>query len=241
MSTSVIWQIPVPPKKKVSRTSNKPISVGRRLLTAGLRDIMVPDKAEEDNSQPAMISKPAPTPPRRLSLPMKRTRVDAMESEGSSPKGIRKHQFIEFLKKLPRIDTVWRNENNVGPDEVYPALSAIMFETVMIFSMLKEDDEGDRFSIRAELYSRDRVKSSLEYVCQLQVCLQNDKILSSWTDWKITPQHGIFVWLFHKWLSRPPKSVCVLKDKTELDMLDAQCGLDWRHDYSHYVWEKDVE
>lgn len=163
------------------------------------------------------------------------------------------------------ITPAWRNANAVGTKDTPSVLSKHVSESILVFSFKEVEDEEDQPSLNesaagnsnssgktlvigATMYRRNNRKKAapLDQNCQavLRIRKTDCKIVQRWTDWSPNAyvprmRPGIFVWMARKYLSKlptHPRQVCVLADKADLHAQDAACGLDWRHDYTHYVF-----
>ena len=159
--------------------------------------------------------------------------------------------FIGFLNRLPSASYVWRSENGVGTEHTPTRLSRHISESILVFSFRskRHHDSTTTQVIGATMYRRNNRKkrSPMDKRGQLVVHVRQGVIAHTWTSWSPNAcnfhmQHGIFVWLFRDYIARVPleAQICVLDNEKDLRRRDGEQGLDWRGDFTHYVFAKNA-
>ena len=139
----------------------------------------------------------------------------------------------------------WHKNNGVGSHADTPSgLSKHIKHSLLVFSF---KINRACLVLGATMYRRNHKNRSepLNRQCQAVIRIKNDKITHRWTDWSAHEQgahigSGIFVWLVREYLATKvlPNRICVLASESDLCLRDKELGLDWRPDYSHYVFEQ---
>ncbi len=172
-------------------------------------------------------------------------------SANSNPRAL---DFLNFIFRLPPTDPTWRNDNGVGTMHTPSGLSKHIRDSTLVFSFktLTSPEGGTTsrkpiFVLGATMHRRNNRKAStpLERQCQAVIHIQESKIINKWTDWEPNADRtrmcpGMFVWMIRDFLSvkKIEKSkICVLINEQDLHKKDSVCGLDWRHDFTHYVFQ----
>lgn len=140
----------------------------------------------------------------------------------------------------------WRQANGFedpAPSDLFRHIG----EAIVVFSFQREDSV---VVLGASLYRRSKVTRQMEQECQLVLRMegQHCQHVIRWSDWTPTGtpneklrsmRNGLLGWMIQRYLTKPikePKRICVLNNDEDLRCKDHECGLDWRHDLSHYVF-----
>jgi len=117
----------------------------------------------------------------------------------------------------------------------------------------------------ASMYRRNKSKPDqpMEDICQAVMHFQKGRMTHRWTNWIPSSSYPpastmkkhqeqftvdqirpcIFIWIMKQFLmdKKVEKArICVLDDVDALHAKDQQCGLDWRHDCTHYIFAENV-
>jgi len=149
----------------------------------------------------------------------------------------------------------YRQAKDVGPyretvDIFYHLLSAtknllvdnppvtfysLMQQSCLVFSIQKSTDgttDGLSYTLGTDIYMRTNGALVSQGSALMQIA--EDGIQKSWTNWKLSNDYCLYNWII-KAFNKPIARILVLANDTIMHRHDKECGLDWRHDVSHYL------
>ena len=244
-------------KKKGQIVSRRRPNMGRSLVNSGIAD-MLREEREFERMEAAAKVKTTPPKPAPVTVVTKATvktttvvttnkakakaapkPVSPLPASATNPRAI---DFLNFILRLPEVTPDWDN-NDTRELLQHTSESTLVFS----FKFATPDGTGTpTFIVGSTMYSRNKLNRQLVRKCQAVMHIKDGKIIKTWTNWVLNTdtnrmRPGMFVWMLRDFISskKVEKSrVCVLNNEYDLHRHDLVCGLDWRHDFTHYVFQQ---
>ena len=242
-------------KKKTQTVSRRRPNMGRMFVNAEIAE-MLREETEIDRMEAAAKVKTTPPKPAIVTVKKETAKKVTVVTTGkakAAPKPVsplpvsatdpRAVDFLNFILKLPELTPDWGDNDARG-------LFQHTNESTLVFSF-KTSTPGDgtgtpTYIVGSTMYSRNKNNRKLERKCQAVMHIKDGSIIKTWTNWELNAdtnrmRPGMFVWMVRDFISskKVEKSrVCVFADEQDLHKHDGVCGLDWRHDFTHYVFQQ---